>query len=1017
MMQVPDGTSSSSTRRRWELERLIQASPSPTLARVNLARLLENGGARSLDRIERGDLFPLFTLLGGSDCLSDILIRQGPGWPSFFSRQIRRPQKTVSDHLAEMRAEGESTAPPDRMARLLREHKQKEFLRIGLRDLCRMASVDETVRELTFLADAALEAAYRSCRPELERDFGPLHIPDGDRPNRFAILGMGKLGGSELNFSSDIDLVYLYERDEGMSAGGAKGKKAPRDFFSLLADRISRMIGEVTDSGFVFRVDLRLRPFGRHGPLVHSLESALLYYESWGQCWERAALIKARPVAGDRSLGAEFLKSVAPFIYRRYLDFTTVEELRHMKARIEKDLPSRLETERNVKLGRGGIREVEFFIQTLQLIHGGQTPDLREPNSINALKRLVRHKFTRPNDGERLERAYRFLRDVEHKIQIVNESRTHTIPDDPAEEEALARRLGYRHRNAAAERGAFWRDHRRQTNRVRAAFERLFYGGQKGLFARGRGARFQETWSRLDQKEPCVRELAAAGFVDPENAHAHLLAVGEGEAYDPPSPRRLAILRSLGPALLTEIARSPSPDQALLNFREFSRRIGGRTGFFSLLAENPKTLRLLIMLFAGSQFLTDLFLRRPEILDSLMRTDLSRTGKDRAEMAAEAAGAVRAAEDFSSKLNALRRYRAEEFLRIGLHDLGCVLNLEKVSRQLSDLAEAALEGALIVAREEIDGRFGTVAGGKFAVLGLGKLGGRELDYNSDLDLIFIYDAAHEAYSSGGSAGEIHAHDYHVRLGQKLITCLTTVTEEGTVYKIDMRLRPSGRAGPLVSSLAAFRKYHDESAELWERQSLIKARFVAGDADLGARAEEIARLFAYRKAITPDEALKIDHLRGRMERELAQENARRFNLKTGRGGLVDIEFLVQMLQLVHGTSARAVRETGTAAALRALKSLKAIRPGEYRRLLAGYRFLRRLDHRIRLERDQPIEILEREPDKLESIARALGYKGRAKNGLGARLLVDYELTRERVRACYEASFAPVRSGRERQSMRL
>jgi glutamate-ammonia-ligase adenylyltransferase len=981
---------------------LVEKSPSPSLARANLLRLIENGGPRILEKFPQAHLPALIQLLGASAYLSDILIGQGKSWPRIFLAQINEPRKSVAEHLVELSSELSGAASLDQRAKILRRHKQREFLRIGSLDLRSARSVEETTGELTALAEASLEIAYRSCRGEVDKDFGALRRPGTGKKNRFVILGMGKLGGAELNFSSDIDIIYLYEEDDGESEGGRKGKAAARAFFAALAEKITRMMGEVTEDGFVFRTDLRLRPLGRHGPAVQSLNSALLYYESWGQCWERSALIKARPVAGDKELGDQFLQQVEPFIYRRYLDFTTVEELREMKARIERELLSPTNRERNVKLGPGGIREIEFFAQALQLVNGGYERRIREQSTLKALGLLARCGYVPPREANRLSRAYRFLRDVEHKIQMLQEAHSHFIPEGKEEESALSRRLGYSPRGGKSERELFWKDYRRQTAAVRAAFNRLFYSAQKEISsesAAGLGA----MWNDLDDEELALKELQRLGFPEPQRAYRNLLAVRDGEPYSPPSPRRLKVMRRLGPALMGAVMQSSAPDQALFNLAEFSHRVGGRTGFLSLLAENPTTAQLLITLFASSQFLTDLFLACPELLDSLIRADLTKPHKTREGLLEELAAALASNADLQDKLNAMRRTRSQEFLRIGLHDLGGGLKLEEVFNQLTDLAEACLEAALALSLREMEKSHGKISRGRFALLGMGKLGGREIDYNSDLDLIFVYDAPEESRSRGGAGASLDAHEFYVRLGQRLITFLSAPMEQGIVYKIDMRLRPSGRFGPLVSSLAAFRHYHQTSSELWERQALVKLRFAAGDQSLGSEAEKVAEAFVYGRGLTEDGVAEIDHLRGRMERELAREDLSQFNLKKGMGGMVDIEFLIQMLQLSNGYRYPGLRKRGTLDALKALREHKIINSHDYRLLAEGYRFLRHLDHRLRLERQQSIDILERDPEKLQGISRALGYKGRGARTAGDLLLRDYERRRERIRACYARFF--------------
>ena len=1002
MVDLPKILAGISQPQRGKIEKLIQESPSPSLARANLERLVETGGLKALKKLPLNYFPVLFQLLGGSAYLSDILIREGGGWPESFFQQMKVAQKPASAHLTELSRLLGPELSVEQFCRILRRHKQRDFLRIGARDLSSSQTVEETMRELTALAEAFLETAYRFCRSQIEKDFGPLRLPGAEGDNRFVILGMGKLGGEELNFSSDIDIIYLFEEDEGESAGGRKGKIGPREFFTRLGEMLIHVMGEVTEEGFVFRTDLRLRPLGRHGPLVQSVGSALLYYESWGQCWERSALIKARAVAGDKELGLQFLRDVEPFMYRRYLDFTTVEELREMKMRIERELLDAKGQERNVKLGRGGIREIEFFTQALQLINGGYEPKIREHNTLRALELLAHFDLISPRDKNNLSRAYRFLRDVEHKLQMFQEGHTHDIPAGEEEECALARRLGYRKGKGEEERALFWKDYRRATASVRRAFDGLFYGAQKETASQSASA-LGEIWNKLDDEETVLAQLRGLGFTDPQRAYQTLLAVRDGAPYSPPSPRRLKVMRSLGPALMAEILKSASAEKALFNLSEFIHRVGARTGFLSLLAENPKTTRLLVSLFSSSQFLTDLFLKRPELLDSLIRVDLTRLKKAKREMLDDLAATLVGRGDLEGKLNALRRYRSEEFIRIGLHDLGRELELDDVLGQLSDLADACLEGAFTLSFQEMERDYGKVPGGRFAVLGMGKLGGREIDYHSDLDLIFIYDAPDEARSAGGRAGNLEPHDYYVRLGQKLPAFLSAPTEEGVVYKIDIRLRPSGRFGPLVSSLAAFRHYHQTSAELWERQALIKLRYTAGDRSLGTEAESVAEGFAYDKGLDQDGIAEIHHLRMRMERELAHEDDSQFNLKKGRGGLVDVEFLTQMLQLAHGHRYSGIRKRATLEALWAFRDHKILEKDDYRLLSEGYLFLRRLDHRLRLERDQSLDILEREPDKLHGVAQALGYKRRDNQSLGNLLLRDYEQWREQIRSCYERFF--------------
>jgi len=987
---------------------LINASPSPRLAQNHFLRLTESINTPIIGKIPDHLLPALFHLLGASGFLSEVLIRQGKNWPALFLRQAKIKQKSASEHRSDIGAATKNVVTFDEFCAALRRHKQHEYLRIGARDLMPEVTMEETVRELTALAEGSLDAAYRFCRAEVERDFGELNLPQTEKPNRFVVLGMGKLGGSELNFSSDVDVIFLYESDEGESSGGRKGKTGAREFFSVLGQKIIHAMGDVTEEGFVFRIDLRLRPLGANGPLVQSLDSAMLYYESWGQCWERAAMIKARPVAGAIELGSRFLTDLEPFIYRRYLDYTTVDELRHMKVRIENELLAGEDKARNLKLGFGGIREIEFFTQALQLVNGGYEPSLREPSTLPALAALAKLKFISVDERDKLIEAYRFLRQAEHKVQIVQEGHAHSIPEGKDEEQAYARRLGYRRKGKLGERERFWRDHHRHTRTVRNIFDRLFYSAQKEIESQGASAE-GAIWNDIDNQAVITKQLAQVGFADPDKAYENLLAVRDGEIYSPPSPKRLKVMRTLGPALIAEIAKSGSPDQALFNLVNFSQRIGGRTGFLTLLAEKPETMRLLITLFADSQFLTDLFLKRPELIDTLIRVDLTRIDKSKDDMLADLRHNLGSIDDIESKLNALRRYKNEEFIRIGLHDLGGSIEFLAVLGQLSDLAEACLQAALDLALSELNEKFGSVPNGQFAVIGGGKIGAREIDYNSDLDLVFVYAAGEEAQSRGGSQGRLPAHEFYVRVGQRLPTYLSAPTEEGIAYKIDMQLRPSGKAGPIVCALDAYREYHKNTSQLWERQALIKARCIAGDISLGRQVEDIIEQCAYGVGLTQEGIGEIHHLRVRMERELAGEDESRFNLKKGRGGLVDIEFLTQMLQLTHGYRIPSIRQRETLAALQALEAAKILKPREYQLLTDGYLFLRQLDHRLRLQRDQSLDAFDASPGGLDGIGKALGYskpseaRSRSTGDSGKKLLRDYQQRREKIRACYERYF--------------
>ena len=421
------------------------AAPDPSLAAANFSRLLEYGIGQAEVVSSPQLCHDFFFLLGASEHLTGVLLHQEAGWESAFCSDHASSVKSVADHLVTLRAQLSLDFPEEEFLHGLRVYRNREYLRIGTRDLLGKATLEETVQDLSYLAEAAVQIAYEYVRTRLRGEYGEAVIEENNqtRPLGFVVFGMGKFGGEELNFSSDIDLIYLYERDASPTTGGSKGKTEPRNFFTQLAQRLTRTLSDFVAGGRVFRVDLRLRPDGMNGPVVNSLPNTLLYYESYGQTWERVALLKARPVAGDIAVGEQFLHEVSPFVFRRYLDFSTIEDIKEMKARVERTLRSGDRAALNVKLGRGGIREVEFVAQTLQLIHAGKDPHVRHRSTLPALDRLVEGKYLSVTDRDVLREAYRFLRHVEHKLQVVQDRQTHTLPSDEEGIRALARRLRF----------------------------------------------------------------------------------------------------------------------------------------------------------------------------------------------------------------------------------------------------------------------------------------------------------------------------------------------------------------------------------------------------------------------------------------------------------------------------------------------------------------------------------------------------------------------------------------------
>lgn len=967
----------------WEgVFEAARAAPDPTAYFLNLSKLCDALPVGDLAGAfgAGGNRAPLGALLGGSESIPEHLA----GRPEIFSRlfleggvRLRTPAAAL---LREAHDAADRCGTEEEVKGALRRIRIREVAAIASRDLAGISSLSEVTEDLSSLAAAALSGAVRFGRRLLDKRYGAPMI-DGDggtsRECGFVVMGMGKLGAFELNFSSDIDLIYLYETDRGTTEGGAEGKPVTlHQYFVRLCEGVTRIVSEATEDGIVFRVDLRLRPDGTNGEIANSLRAAEIYYESWGQAWERAAMIKARPLAGDLHVGEEFLRIITPFVYRKFLDFTSIEEIKEMKDRVDLASARGRRGGRDLKLGPGGIREIEFFAQAHQLIYGGKDPRLRLRGTVEALRALADAGIVARAECATLEEAYGFLRRLEHRIQVFQERQTHSLPQRAEDRARLARAMGL----AGAEELLAALD--RSTESVRAIYGRLFRAGEEEAPP---GASPDVEWLLYQEADAEVpARLERLGFADPATAQRNIAALRDGPPFTRLPARARRYLGKIAPLFLDRALRTPDPDMALAHTERFLSAVGARTMFYALLFENQKVIDVLVRLFGSSRFLSGYLLRNPELLDTFLRKDLAPLVKSKSQLRRELGEVLAACEDYEQELDELRKFRNVETLRIGLHDLAGNLSLEEGMFQLSALAEVLLSYALMLARREVARKFGlpavaeeggAVSEARFCVMGMGKLGAEELSYHSDLDIIFVYRGAGETMPRPAAGGEpfrrISNHEYFAKVAQRLISVLTTITREGYVYRLDTRLRPSGNAGPLVCSLAAFERYHEESAQLWERQALLKCRFVAGDRDFGRRVEERAARFAYETPLPEGAAAEIHRLRKRMEVEIGKERADRLNLKVGRGGIVDVEFAVQYLQLVHGQGNPALRSRSTLKALHELSRAQILSEEDFRRLDEGYRFLRSLEVDLRLSQDSSIERFDPSalaPDRREAYRR-------------------------------------------------
>ena len=997
------------------------ATANPDLALNNLERLL---GAIDIDLfktvlLEKENRRLLLIALGASPFLTGILCRRAVFFDDLFVTGEIRQLKDEATMLAELRQRIPDGANFTELQKQLRLYKSREILRIGCRDLGGLADLVEVTAELSALAAASLQRAYEICMAQLRLEYGaPLLNGETGSPAieaEFTIFGMGKFGGRELNFSSDIDLIYFYSSERGMTTGipGPTGEAKNRIhlhlFFCKLSEMITKAISQPTEDGFVFRVDLRLRPEGNNGEMANSLRSAEVYYESWGQSWERAAMIKARPVAGVIALGEKLLKNLEPFIFRRYLDYGMVEDIKGMKQKIDQSLARKQEAETNLKLGRGGIREIEFFIQALQLIHSGKKPALREKNSLRALQRLQQEGLIKPEVRQVLHDAYVFLRTAEHRIQVVQERQTHNLPTAETERRALARRCGF------ADTEAFNAALEKHRDGVEAIYRDLFYTSEEEMreVVRPEVTFLFDPTADVDLVKDLLEEK---GFKNPDAAYDILLLLRDGPPHSHLTRRSRRQFDRIAPLLMQEVLDSPEPEMALLNLERFMttavRRARGT--FYALLAENRDIITVLVSLFGTSQFLSRIFIQHPEILDSLVSRSLAMEYKDRATIEKDLADLLAEADNYEEKLDILRRFRNEEFLRIAMGDTHGHTPQGELTSQLSYLADACLKQAVAIAREELIPRFGlpfrrdSEQEAGFAIVALGKQGGMELNYHSDLDIIFVYEGEGETRPAEGTEPDRFRQqsnpEYFSRLAQRIISVLTLMTREGYVYQIDTRLRPSGNQGPLVTSLAAYERYHESSAALWERQALTKARVVLGPERLTRRIEELNHQFVYEKPVPEGLKEEIYRLRARMETEIARENEGHFNIKTGRGGMVDVEFIVQYLQILHGRDFPGLRSKNTLEALNALHQEGLLDEGDLDVLESGYKFLRRLENRLRLVHDQSINELSGDPVYLVKLARRLGYPDRPRRP-DEVFLEEYRSVTERIRAIFERLIGP------------
>ncbi len=834
--------------------------------------------------------------------------------------------------------------------RALRRFRRREMLRIAWRDLAGWADLEQTLAELSALAEACIDRTLAVLHQRLCGHWGTPRNAAGE-PQQLVVLGMGKLGGQELNFSSDIDLIFAFPE-----AGETDGRRprANEEFFTRLGRALIAALDQQTADGLVFRVDMRLRPYGNAGPLAPTFAATERYYQEQGREWERYAMIKARVVGGDYDRGAELLETLRPFVYRRYLDYGVLEALREMKAMVVREV-QRKGLEQNIKLGPGGIREVEFVAQVFQLIRGGQDPSLRSRRLLPVLEHLGAQELLPGFVQRDLVEGYRFLRRAENRLQAMGDRQTHDLPREPLDRLRLASAMGFEAWEPFNERLSHWR------RKIHDHFQQVFEAPQKGD-APGEPEQTDaaEIWAGSVDPEEAARWLAEEGFQESAAARDLLRQFREGSHCRALSARGRQRLDRLMPMVIRAVAGSHGPDRTLERVLKLLDAIVRRTAYLALLNEHPMALSQLVQLCAASPWISRYLARHPVLLDELLdpRSLYAPLGRDDLSEELEQRLARVEAEDLEQQMEVLRHFRHTHTLRVAAADISGAMPLMVVSDYLTDVAEVIVGAVLRIAREHLLGRHGRPrcdADGEqrepgFVVLAYGKLGGIEFGYGSDLDLVFVHGGCGRELGTDGPR-PLENSVYFARLAQRIIHILGTATPGGVLYEVDVRLRPSGKAGLLSTSLEAFADYQRNRAWTWEHQALVRARVVAGDAALAEQVEAVRSEVLCRARDAAELAGEVRNMRSRVLREKGHGDAAAFDLKIDAGGMADIEFLVQ-----YGVLAGAhehpelTRFTDNIRLLDALSGVGWLAREQARALADAYRVYRSRAHQLTLQEE-------------------------------------------------------------------
>ncbi len=842
------------------------------------------------------------------------------------------PDAALAALLAATQHAAAAARSQDEVMRTLRRMRAQAALLIALADIGGVWNVPRVTGALTDVAECALTAAvnYLLCEGAGRQKLAP---PDRDRPDAgsgYIVLAMGKMGGHELNFSSDIDLMVFFD-----AAAAKLGRDVePMRFYVGITRDLVKLLQERTPDGYVLRVDLRLRPDPASTQIAISTEAALAYYESRGQNWERAALIKARACAGDLAAGERFLRDLSPFIWRKYLDYATVADVHEMKRQIHAYRGhGEIAIEgHNIKLGRGGIREIEFFVQTQQLIAGGRHAELRGRGTVAMLEILAAEGWIDAAARDELTTAYDFLRRVEHRLQMMADEQTHTLPADAEALGVFARFLGFADRDDFA---GMLVSHLRKVERH---YVRLFERAPEFL------ARQQNLSFESGNESETLDRLAGLGFRQPQGVveAVHKWRAGAYRALRGEQAR--ANLTELVPVIIDQLSRAENPDAAVAAFDRFlaGLRAGGR--FLSLLRQNPELIRFVTLILGTAPRLADILAHNPHFIDPLVEPLFFGSLPDEKRLQAELGRALEDTRGYEAVLDAIRLFGQEQMFLIGARILSGLVSAEQAGEVFAGLADVLLRAVHTQAQADFAAAHGRMRGGESAILALGRLGAREMTASSDLDLIVIYDFDQKHPNSDGKR-PLYGAQYFARFTQRLISALTVQTNYGVLYQVDMRLRPSGRSGPVATQIDGFKSYQKREAWTWEHMALTRARVVSGPADFAAKIEAAIRDVLCRKRNPRTVADDVVEMRAAIAKEKGDANP--WDFKYAAGGLVDIEFVAQYLQLIHAAAMPEILDTSTARTLEKAARLGVLKPEDAEVLRPAVRLFHDLTQILRL----------------------------------------------------------------------